>query len=159
MCKRACKYKYGLLPPKEADAIQWKILNVDFWGPTSNFNVNCMTDELHVMTMVDLTTGLFEQQQLYGPPTAYRCQGILDNVWLFCDPRPAEIGFNNEAKFKVEFNELCNNIGMHQKPSKAWNSQSNEILERVHQVLVDILEVFDLEGTPIHVNLLQIQII
>ena len=102
--------------------------------------------------MIDPTTGWFEQQQLYGKPTAYRCQAILDNVWLSRYPRPVEIGFNNGSEFKAEFRELCSNMGMKPKPSLAWNPQSNAILERVHQVLSDGLLVFDLEGTPIDVD-------
>ena len=62
------------------------------------------------MTMIDPTTGWFEQQQLYGAPTAYRCQAILDNVWLSRYPRPVEIGFDNGSEFKVEFRELCSNL-------------------------------------------------
>ena len=95
-------------------------------------NKNGYTYKVHVMTMVDLVTDWFEQQQLYGPPTAYRCQQILDSVWLSCYPRPKEIGFDNGTEFKAEFKELCANMGLKQRPSKAWNPQSNAILERIH---------------------------
>ena len=40
-------------------------------------------------------------------------------------------------------------MGLKQKPSNAWNLQSNAILERIHQVLGDFLVTFDLENTPI----------
>ena len=40
-------------------------------------------------------------------------------------------------------------MGLKQKPSNAWNLQSNAILERIHQVLGDCLVTFDLENTPI----------
>ena len=36
-------------------------------------------------------------------------------------------------------------MGLTQKPSGAWNPQSNAILERVHQVLGDCLRSFNLE--------------
>ena len=88
LCKRAGKKKYGHLPAKIAETIRWNRLNVDLWGPKSVRNVNGYTYELHVMTMIDPTKGWFEQQQLYGTPTAYRCQAILDNVWLSRYPRP-----------------------------------------------------------------------
>jgi hypothetical protein len=73
------------------------------------------------MTMVDPVTGWFECAQLYGPPTAYRCQEIPDNVWLSRYPRPKEIGFDNGSEFKAEFTDLCVNMGLKRKPSNAWN--------------------------------------
>ena len=99
--------------------------------------------------MVDPVTGLFEQRQLYGPPNAYVCQQILDSVWLSRYPRPKEIGYDNGSEFKLEFKDLCANMGLKRCPSNAWNPQSNAILERIHQVLADGLVTFDLEGTPI----------
>ena len=92
----------------------------------------------------------FKQQQLYSPPTAYRCQQILDRVWLCRYPRPKEIGFDNGTEFQAEFKELCAHIGLKQRPSNAWNPQSNAILERIHQVLGDGLTTFDLENTFIN---------
>ena len=76
MYKKAGKKNYSLLPPKDAESIRWNRINVDLWGPKSVVNSNGFTYEIHVMTMVDPVTGWFEQQQLYGPPTAYRCQQI-----------------------------------------------------------------------------------
>ena len=149
MSKKAGKKKYGLLPEKESELTKWKRVNVDLWGPKTIKNVNGFDYELRVMTMVDPVTGWFESTQLYGPPTAYRCQEILDNVWLARYPRPKEIGFDNGSEFKAEFVDLCNNMGIKKKPSNAWNPQSNAILERIHQVLADGLRAFDLEGTPI----------
>ena len=70
------------------------------WGPKSIKNKNGFTYEIHIMTMVDPVTGWFERQQLYGTPTAYCCQEILDNVWLARYPRPREISFDNGGEFK-----------------------------------------------------------
>ena len=69
------------------------------------------------MTMVDPVTGWFEQAQLYGNPTAYRCQQIFDNTWLARYPRPREIGFDNGGEFKAEFKQLCANMGLKEKAS------------------------------------------
>ena len=43
-------------------------------------------------------------------------------------------------------------MGLKQYPSNAWNPQSNDILERIHQVLADGMITFDLENKPIDVN-------
>ena len=143
------KIKYGLLPEKEGEITKWSRVNVDLWGPKSIKNKNGFTYEIHIMTMVDPVTGWFEQQQLYGTPTAYRCQEILDNVWLARYPRPREIGFDNGGEFKAEFRVLCNNMGMKAKTSLPWNPQSNAILERIHQVLQDALTSADLDNMDI----------
>ena len=121
ICKRAGKKKYGLLPPKTAESVQNNRVNIDLWGLNSLVNVNGFTCELHVITMVDLVTGWFEQQQLYSPLNAYVCQQILDSVWPSCYPCPKEIGFDNGSEFKMEFQDLCSNMGLKRCPRNAWN--------------------------------------
>ena len=69
-------------------------------------------------------------------------------MWLSRYPRSKEIGYDNGSEFKMEFQDLCANMSLKWCPSNAWNPQSNAILERIHQVLVDSLVTFDLEGTP-----------
>ena len=59
---------------------KWSRVKVDLWGPKTVKNVNGYTYKIHVMTMVDPVTGWFKCCQLYGPPTAFRCQQILDTV-------------------------------------------------------------------------------
>ena len=41
------------------------------------------------------------------------------------------------------------NIGLKEKTSLPWNLQSNDILERIHQVLTDYLVSFELEDMDI----------
>jgi hypothetical protein len=97
------------------------------------------------MTMVDPLTGWFELAPLYGAPTAFRAQQLLDNTWLARYRRPREIGFDNGGKFMADFKDLCDNMGSKKKPSAAWNPQSNAILERIPQVLADCIRSFNLE--------------
>ena len=52
----------------------------------------------------------------------------------------------------MEFQDLCTNMGLKKCLSNAWNPQSNAILERMYQVLVDELVTFDLEGMHIDKN-------
>ena len=104
------------------------------------------------MTMEDPVTGWFEQCQLYDEPNAYMYQQILGSVWLSRYSRPIEISFDNGSEFKMKFRDLCNNIGLKQCPSKAWDPQSNAILNKLHHVFVDELVTFDLGNNPITVN-------
>ena len=119
ICKQVGKKKYGLLSPKTVESIQWNRVNFDLWGPKSVVNVNSFTYELHVMTMVDPLIDWFEQRQLYGPPNTYVYQQIPDSVWLSRYPRPKEIGYDNGSEFKMEFQDLCANMGLKQCPSNA----------------------------------------
>ena len=128
-------------------------VNVDLWGPKLIVNVNGYTYEIYIMTMVDPVTGWFEQHQLYDEPTAYTCQQILNSVRLSHYPLPKKVGFDNGSEFKMKFQDLCNNLGLKQCPSNAWNLQSNAILERIHQVLADGLVKFNLEGTHVNVKI------
>ena len=41
---------------------------------------------------------------------------------------------------------MVENYGMNKKPNTAFNPQANGIVERVHQVLNDMLRTFDLEN-------------
>ena len=144
MFKKNGRKKYGLLPAKEAECVKWSRVNVDLWGPATIRN-NGQTHKIHVMTMIDPVTGWFEVAKLRNGPTALEAQRLLDSVWLARYPRPRQIGFDGGSEFKAEFKELCENMGLTQKPSGAWNPQSNAILERVHQVLGDCLRSFNLE--------------
>ena len=75
-------------------------------------NINGMTYELYVITMVDLVMGWFEQRQLHSPQNSNVCQQIIDSVCLSSYPRWKEIGFNNGSEFKAEFKDLCANMGL-----------------------------------------------
>ena len=147
--KKTNKLKYGLLSEKEGEVTKWSRVNVDLWGPKKVKNKNGYTYNVHVMTMVDPVTGWFECCQLYGNPSSYRCQQILDTVWLARYPRPKEIGMDNGGEFQKTFLQLCENMNLKPNRSNPWNPQSNAILERIHQVLGDGMRTFDLENADI----------
>ena len=71
-------------------------------------------------------------------------QKLLDEHWAARHPRPKEIGFDDGGEFKVEFLDLCKNMGLKKKPSNSWNPQSNAMLERAHQAFGDMLRAFEL---------------
>ena len=127
LSKKTNKRKYGLIPEKKGEITKWSRINVDLYGPKKVRNVNGYTYDLHVMTMVDPVTGWFKCCQLYKSPTAYRCQQILDTVWLARYPRPKEIGSDNGSEFKGVFEELCANMEMKAKLGSLCNPQSNSV--------------------------------
>ena len=64
-------------------------------------------------------------------------------------PRQEEIGMDNGGEFEKKFSNLCVNMGQKKKVSNDYNPQSNKILECIHQVLEDGLQVFNLENKEI----------
>ena len=145
LCKTSTK-KYVKLPPKEAEpAIPWNRVNVDLVGPYPVKIKGSKEDiQLRAMTMIDPTTGWFEVREV-DEPTADCCQQVFDDTWLSRYPRPQYIGFDNGSEFKSVFSELVQNMGMKKKKSLAYNPQSNGIVERVHQVLGNMLRTMELE--------------
>ena len=135
--------QYGLLPPKEAETVPWKRVNVDVVGP---YTVRTPKGkrELLAMTMIDPVTGWFEIAPL---PVAdsYECQKAFDSYWLARYPRPQQVGVDNGSHFKRYFNDLIKNYGLERKPSTEYNPQSNGVIERIHQVLGNALRNFELE--------------
>ena len=100
--------------------------------------------QLRAMTMIDPATGWFEVKEI-DEPTAECCQEAFDDTWLSRYPRPRKIGYDNGGEFKSVFKELCANMDMKPKRSLSHNPQSNGIIERVHQVLGNMLRTMELE--------------
>ena len=150
LCKIATN-KYGKLPAKEAEpAIPWNRVNVDLIGPyTVGVKGNRkQTLELRAMTLIDPTTGWFEIAQI-ETPSAAEAERVMDDVWLSRYPRPAIIGFDNGGEFKQVFEQLCTNMAITPKISLKYNPQSNGMIERIHQVVGNMLRTFELEETEL----------
>ena len=146
LCKTNTK-KYGQMPTKEAEPpIPWNRVNVDLIGPydvklkgTRNKKI-----QLRAMTMIDPATGWFEVKEI-DAPTAECCQKAMDDAWFNRYPRPEYIGFDNGREFKSVFGQMTKNYGLKTKTGTSYNPQSNGVIERVHQVLGDMLRTFELE--------------
>ena len=146
LCKKTLNKKYGHLPAKEAKyAEPWKRVNVDMVGP---MKVQDKTGKLHeflALTMIDPATGWFEVKDVPKADT-HHVSAAFDDTWLARYPRPQELGIDNGSEFKLLFEQMCKNYGLKSKPSSAYNPQSsNGIVERVHQVLNNILRTSELE--------------
>ena len=50
----------------------------------------------------------------------------------------------------LDFKELCENYGLKLKKSGAWNPQANSIVERIHQVLGNMMRTFDLDNADVN---------
>jgi transposase InsO family protein len=69
----------------------------------------------------------------------------MDDTWFNRYPRPEYIGFDNGSEFKSVFMQMTRNYGLETRTETSYNPQSNGVIERIHQVLGDMLRTFELE--------------
>ncbi len=60
-------------------------------------------------------------------------------MWLSRYPRCCYIIYNIGSEFKLNFEYLCVTYGIQHKPTRIKNPQANAFLERLHQVLAQML--------------------
>jgi transposase InsO family protein len=58
------------------------------------------------------------------------------NNWLCRYPRPIQVTFDNGSEFKSVFKEMRDNLGT------KYNPQGNSVIERIHQVMGNMLRAF-----------------
>jgi hypothetical protein len=114
------------------------------------------THSLLSLTMIDPATGWFEIVKATNKSSKSAfIQDLFHNTWLERYPRPQFIVFYNGkmGKFKREFKQMCEqyNYGIKAKPTTSHNPQANAIIERVLNIVNDMLRSFDLENN--HENL------
>ncbi len=81
---------------------------------------------------------------------------LVNKTWLCGYPQCHHLIYNNGSEFKLHFEYLCESYGIKRKPTTVKNPQANGILERVHQVLRQLLHTAKLDMansvTPDDVN-------
>lgn len=140
------KRKYGKLPPKTAETQPWQTLCVDLIGPYTIRRRGKKTLTLRALTMIDPATGWFEVVQ-YNTKGSDVIADLLERSWLCRYPWPEQIIYDNGSEFiGPEFQSLIKSeYHINCKPTSVKNPQANAILERVHQVVGNMLRTFELE--------------
>jgi hypothetical protein len=77
--------------------------------------------------------------------TSGRIAKLVNNTWLCRYPRCHHLIYNNGSEFKLHFKYLCESYSIKCKPTRVKNPQANGILERVHQVLGQMLRTAELD--------------
>jgi hypothetical protein len=77
--------------------------------------------------------------------TSERIARLVNKMWLSRYPRCHYIIYNNGSEFKLNFEYLCETYGIRRKPTTIKNPQANAILERLHQVLGQMICLFELD--------------
>ena len=143
--KRKVK-KYGHLPPKEAEATPWDRMCIDLIGP---YTINRKgTNKLicKCVTMIDPATGWFEIHQ-FDDKRSITVANIAEQEWLSRYPWPTQITYDRGSEFiGKDFQKMIKqDYGIKGKPITVRNPQANAIVERVHQVIGNIIRTFELE--------------
>jgi hypothetical protein len=70
---------------------------------------------------------------------------LVNKTWLWRYPWCHHLIYNNGSKIKLHFKHLCESYGITREPTRVKNPQANGILERVHQVLGQMLCTAELD--------------
>jgi len=144
--KRKIK-KYGLLPPKEAETLPWDKLCVDLIGPYKIRRKGQPDLVCRCVTMIDPATGWFELHQ-YDDKRSITVANIVEQEWFSRYPWPTQITYDRGSEFiGTDFQDMIkNDYGIKGKPITVRNPQANAIVERIHQVIANMIRTFELEN-------------
>jgi len=142
---KASHKKYGKLPPKEPETIPWHTLCVDLIGPY-DFGKDEKAIRLHCLTMIDPATGWFEIAEVPNKRADF-IANILEMTWLTRYPWPTEVRMDRGREFLGEVATALNTqYGIKRKLITTRNPQANSMIERIHQVVGNMLRTRDIQG-------------
>ena len=138
--------KFGWLPPKEAESDPWDKLCIDLIGP---YKIRRKGQEdliCRCVTMIDPATGWFEIHE-YNDKRSITVANITEQEWFSRYPWPTQITFDRGSEFiGKDFQQMIReDYGIKGKPITVRNPQANAIVERIHQVIGNIIRTFELE--------------
>ena len=152
LCQRNKKRlkKYGFLPPKDAEAIPWDRLCIDLIGPYTIRRKGRKNLICRCVTMIDPATGWFEIYE-YDDKRSITVANIVEQEWFSRYPWPTQVTFDRGSEFiGQDFQKMIKeDYGVKAKPITVRNPQANAIVERVHQVIGNIIRTFELENNYI----------
>ena len=98
------------------------------------------------MTMIDPATGWFEIVDIPTKRADY-IANILEFTWLTRYPWPTEVRMDRGKEFAKEVSAaLKNECGVKLKLITTRNPQANSIIERIHQVVGDMIRTRDIQS-------------
>ena len=99
-----------------------------------------------MLTMIDPATGWFEVKQIESRRADYVIN-YLEFAWLTRYPSPTEIIFDRGSEFKAEEERhIHNDYGIKKKLITTRNPQANAMVERIHQVVGQLIDMQEIKG-------------
>jgi hypothetical protein len=144
---------YGFLQPKLAEATPWDKLCVNLIGPYKIRRKGNKELVCRCVTTIDPATGWFEIQQ-YDDNQSITVAIIIEQEWFSRYPWPTQVTFDRGSEFiGQDFQKMIKeDYGVKAKPITVRNPQANAIVERVHQVIGNIIRTFELENNYLDDN-------
>ena len=160
------QHKYRNLPAKIVISTPWECLCVDLIGPYTIKGKDSSQIDFMALTMIDPASSWFEivelplvrrlrtsnvngkellQSEDIFDKSSDRIAKLVNKTWLSRYPRCRYMIYDNGSEFKLHFEHLCDSYGIKRKPTTVKNPQANAILERVHQVLGQMLRTSELD--------------
>lgn len=138
--------KYGHLPEKKVESHPWEVVHIDLYGPKTIRRDNGPDLEFKVVTMIDPVTGWFEMAS-FDDKQPETILNILEIQWLNRYPRPNKIIADRGGEFvgHVFQETLKNDYGIDLRLITTANPQANAVVERIHQVIGNMLRTMKLE--------------
>jgi hypothetical protein len=68
-------------------------------------------------------------QNPYFDKSSAMVGNLVNKTWFSRYPRSQSIVYDNESKFKLHFQTLCDTYGLKHKPTSVMNPQANTILK------------------------------
>ena len=119
---------------------------IDLIGPYKIRRKGIKALEWKCVTMIDPATGWFEIHQ-YDDKRSITVANIAEQEWFSRYPWPTQVTFDRGSEFiGKDFQKMIkNDYGVKAKPITVRNPQANAIVERVHQVIGNMIRTFELE--------------
>ncbi len=157
---RRQEFKYGHLLPKTVISNCWQCLFVNLIGPYTLKGKDNLQIDFMALTMIYPASSWFEivelsiitqlrRQTVSGKElltankivdkTSYCIAWLVNKIWLCRYPRRLYLLYDNRSEFKLHFEYICKSFGIQSEPTTDKNPKANAILERVHQVLRQML--------------------
>ena len=158
--KKHASKKYGKLPPKQPELIPWHALCVDLMGSytfgkpkkVKNKEGKYELDyseciELQCLTMIDPATGWFEIVDISHERADY-VANALEHAWLTRYPWPTEVVMDRGKEFAAEVRDtLRRDYGVIRKLITTRNPQANAMVERIHQVIHNMIRTLEIRDS------------
>lgn len=142
ICQKAKRNSknYGKIPLKDTEIGPWQDIALDLAGPWKA-TIDKQEVKFHTLTIVDVFTSWVE----IIPITNKISESIGDLVeqeWFRRYPKPKRVLFDSGKEFdSTVFHSLCKIWHSHPEPITVKNPRANAIVERMHQVLGDMIRV------------------
>jgi hypothetical protein len=167
-------HKYGKLLARLAITTPWEALCMDLIGPYTLKGKDKTVIDFMCITMINPATSWFDiaelpisqpseldiptgtmghkgkdkhiqQKQTYFDKTSATVRTLVNRTWFSRYPRSLYIIYDNGSEFKLHFETLCDSYDLKCTPTSVKNPQANAILECVHQTIMTILHISELD--------------